>query len=248
MGNPNLPGAGGGGGTPGTGAAKFIPLQGQGEVVLAGFSTAFQEPLRVQYLDASGNPVPNAQITWAVVSDPGLPVVANNNGLTDSNGVSEANFTTQFLFSAAIPYRQFTLTATSPDGQSITFYVTSVRTTNGGTGGLIVQPSQFNGATINAQSGVVNPAALTFQVRTALDGVAIPNVGLRLIIDASTGRTITCQGGPTVYSDANGNITCDLVVTGGLGAATFTANVGGGNTLYTYNVSVTAGAASTLNL
>ncbi|MDZ4799549.1 MAG: Ig-like domain-containing protein [Bryobacteraceae bacterium] len=244
IGDPGLPGGGTG---PGTSTPSFTILSGQGSVLKMNFGTSSQEPMRVKYMAADGSAIANSAITWTLLEGGGV-VVIDNSGLTDGDGVSTANITTGFLAGANTPLRRYAIRASAPDGQSQTFYVTAVRTNTDGSGGVFITPRLVNGSTITARTGEVLANAISFNLRSALDGTQIPFGGLRIVsgnTEPNFGPVVECRGG-NALSDANGDVTCDLVITGRTGITNFQANIGAGSSLYNYTVNVIVGLPATV--
>ncbi|MBC7924038.1 MAG: Ig-like domain-containing protein [Bryobacteraceae bacterium] len=243
------PGTGGPGGT----QSQFQVISGQGQVLVAAFgSTDFQEPLRVRYTDTSGRPIPGAQIAWSLIEGQGAQGTLRvlNGGLTNDNGVSEANITAGFLPGANTPIGGYTIRALAPNNQEQIIYVRFVRR-QGDIGGVQVAPNVTPGATITARSGETVVNALSFSVRSLLDGVAIQFAGLRVDpvnTDPALGPVAECRNGPTVLADVTGNVSCDLVVRGRPGTTQLRVNVGAGASIYNYLLTVTVGSASAIQI
>ncbi len=170
-------------------------------------------PLVVRATDASGAPLANVPVAWAITSGSGN--LAGPVATTDSSGLAMANF-----LATALPDGQSfgaqTITATSPAGTA-TFVVTTL--VNRATmGGVTAMPVVQLPATSNS------PPSVTAHVSVfggPQDGAAIPNVSVR-VLDAVCANA---QGG-TVLTDAQGNASCDLILSRAPGSYLMTVLAG----------------------
>src|SRR5215471_7131853 len=81
-------------------AARVVPVNGNGQLTCQGCFTAginvipfqFFFPIVVQVVDANGNPIPNKEVDWNLVSTMGpLPFFLSQT-FTDGNGYAATNF------------------------------------------------------------------------------------------------------------------------------------------------------------
>lgn len=256
--NCSSTGGGGGGSTPGTGTGGVSIVSGNGQVASQFFP--FPKPLVVQVKDqTTGQPVPNAQVTWTVSSGAGPTIncyasqscVQNYAGsvttTTDSNGQSSVNATAAsgFLTGTLTGPQQSTISAATATG-SATFFLTTLPTVSGQPATLqvqLVQPAA--GSTITGAAGSTIPGAI--QARAISGYSALANVGL----DVSTGNTPgtgpTASCANAALSDASGTATCDLVLGPKMGTAQLQITMGGSGT-QTVTLEVTQGAPAAIQV
>jgi uncharacterized protein (TIGR03437 family) len=233
-------------------AQTLTKVQGDGQLVIPQFSTS--NPLVVKVRDASGNPVPNVQVTWTV-DTPGLGFVipafltgATKPGLTDANGNSTATFGAQQP-PLNKSYTQGTVTATYA-GVSVHFTETAVGETSE-TPDVQASPNPPAAAgAISGAAGQQGSVPIVVQFAITQGGQAgqggIPNVGVTATMDDLTNpSTISCAGG-IAFSNAAGAATCNLVFGGKIGAGTFTLSAGGFQN-FDYRYAVVAGPPATIN-
>lgn len=220
---------GGGGIIPSTGARVEI-VSGDGQVTMEHRATDL--PLIVVVKDASGNPVTNAQVTWAVAG--GLGYLGNVTQTTDATGLASAYFIGETVLTGQ-SFTQSTVTATAAQGTA-TFYASTVLAMLSGGGAaaypiLDVQAPDPGVGTISGKLGAVLKGAVKIRATIASGpqiGTVMANVGLFLTStqDPATGPVPACVGG-TVLSDSSGTATCDVVIEGKQGTARFRAQMGG---------------------
>jgi len=237
-----------GSGTTGGGSngnSQMSIYAGDGQLLAPNGSTAL--PLTVKITDTSGNPVPNAQVIFAVTGGSGT-VTALNQSVTDAGGLATATFTTGPLpFGTKIQLNK--ITATSAVG-SVEFYEVSqdapLRNDANSPNSSIVAP--VGSRTISVPQGGVLPAGIkVFTFSTA--GVPIPNVGLRLADPTNVNApspVASCTG--LSRGDNNGISTCDVLASCQLDTVlphTFGAFLSVGEyQLFTFNITVTPGTAA----
>jgi uncharacterized protein (TIGR03437 family) len=222
--NVGFPG-GGGGGTGGTG--KISIFDGNGQIIYSNSPTP--KPMRVKVVDASGNPVQTASVTWALLSTTG-GTLATIDTLTDADGISaNPSFAGPLVFGNFASFVRNTITATTSLG-SVTFshitiprYIdgTSIQVPAPAPAIALVKPAlgrpEFIGAVgsttkdafqfkISSQTG--------FSLNTGIAGVgveaqALPGEGSLEEVSQQTAR---CDNAP--LSGEDGIVTCDLVLGG----------------------------------
>jgi uncharacterized protein (TIGR03437 family) len=226
-------------------AASIFVVQGNGQMICDGCPMTglpFFDPLIVKVNDASGNPVPNAQVTWLIVSTTAtfagsLANPTTITGATSSSSAVACNFynssapqntgETCNVFtegSAATPqvgYIVTTIQASIPNGQSVTFTLTQSPNLVNNASNLSSITAQIAldsplqaGATVSGQVGTVSTTPIKIVVRT-LGNTFISGVSIRLIPQQANqgGAAITCQT-PTGSPADPGS-----VLTGGDGTA-----------------------------
>jgi uncharacterized protein (TIGR03437 family) len=220
---------GGGGGTPTTGAGVSI-VSGDGQITMEIRQTDY--PLRALVKDASGNPVANAPVTWAVSNGSGY--LSHFSSTTDADGIAETYFIGGTVLTGQ-SFVQSNVTATTAQGTA-TFTATTVLVmlTGGGSALLPILDMQAPDPGIGRISGKLGAVLKgAVRVRAAISsgpqiGYPVPNVGLFLTSDQdpATGPVPACVGG-TVLSDSTGTATCDVVITGRQGTSNFGVKMGG---------------------
>lgn len=181
-------------------------------------------PLVVLVKDALGNPVPGAQVTWAVTT--GNATLSQATTVTDANAKASNTVT---LGNPAVMPASVSITATLASGASVTFGATIVA--------LPPVPAQLQVATqpATAAAGATMTPPLSARIADAA-GVAVAQAGVAVTASvyapsASVGTlekggmspmTNTMRelvGTTTVTSDATGTATfSDLAITGSVGA------------------------------
>jgi len=207
-------------------AQTITKVSGDGQIVIQ--SILSSNPMVVLVRGASGNPLANAQVTWAVTSGPG-GIVA---GTTTTNSNGQATNT----FVAAVPnpgqaYVASTVTATY-SGASVQFGEISVGET-GNTPNVQSFPTPLpSGANLTGPAGAQGSQAIIVQVLVtqslgAGQQAGVPNVAITAIMDnPNDASTVACAGG-TVYTNAAGAATCTPVYGGKIGSGSFTLSAGG---------------------
>lgn len=230
---------GGTGGTGGTPTGGLQILKGQGQITGQGYATT--QPLTVIVKDASGNPVKNVPIAWAIAQGSGTLVTVTD--LTDANGIATATY----LNPLVLPGNPFALGVVSATtgSETVNFYVTTLANQPNGARGqatfVLKRPAD---RTLNVRSGETNGTIIEIQA-FSLQGTPIPNVGIRLASDAVTGPTASCRG--DALSDASGTVLCDVVGGPTIGETPINVIVGE-DTQYPFTLRVTAGSPSVVRI
>jgi uncharacterized protein (TIGR03437 family) len=227
-------GAGSGGGTSGgTGVIKIIG--GQGQILTENTQTGFNSPLSVKLTDASGQPLVNAPVTFALASgfgslvdaaDPSAPNTVTVN--TDANGVASTAFATNVV-PFTLSFIQSTITAGSPGLNTVTFFVTTVPSDPSKQPAIaLIKPQP--GDTVTGPAGGTVPAAIVALVTSYL-GLPIPNVAITVNsngADPTQFASGSCADptGQGVLSDSNGRASCDLVLNNKVGLGQLFVNIG----------------------
>jgi len=231
-----------------TQAQTITKVAGDGQLVIQ--SILGSNPMVVLVRDASGNPLPNAQVKWAVT-----PV--GQGGVVQSTTTTNAQGQASNTFVAAVPnpqqsYVTSTVTA-SYNNQSVQFGEVSVGET-GNTPNVQAYPSPLpsdpGGQNLSGPAGQQGTQAITVKflvIQGPESGQGIGNVAITVTMDnPQDASTITCAGG-TAYSNASGVATCNLVYGGKIGAGSFSLSAGG-LTTYDYSYHVVAGPPATILL
>ncbi|MFN7937460.1 MAG: Ig-like domain-containing protein [Bryobacteraceae bacterium] len=220
-------------GTGTTGATGLVAVRGgNGQIIRE--TAVTPELLRVIVRDSSGNPVPNAVVTWSVTTANGPNgTLLNQVSVTDVFGEATNTYIGPFLGPNLLQsYVQSTITASTYSG-TVNMYVTVIPVVfNQNPASLpTVQVVQPVTEAITGQVGTTIPAAV--QVRVAAgsgpgSGTPIPNVGISVSTgnDPSFGVSARCSE-TTGLTDATGFASCDLVLGSRIGLAPLTIYVGG---------------------
>lgn len=211
--------------------ASVSVVSGNGQLICEGcVNTAFQyfDDLTVRVADANNNPIPNATVTWAVVS--GLAELFTTTTSTDANGLTYVQPFPELQYGTpGFAYTQNTITATAGN-YTATFTLTQalpqqnnpVPPVNYDFGSL----ANLFGATVSgsASSAETFQSPLTAGV-AATSGGGIPNVSMRLInADGTSGPSSTI---PSLYCPTAAGADLYSVLTGGNGYASCPAVFGG---------------------
>jgi uncharacterized protein (TIGR03437 family) len=212
-------------------AANISVVQGNGQLACDGCAnTALLhfDPLVVKVTDASGNPVPNATVTWTVVSSTGsfagtfanqttvtgsstsssavlCSAYDNNPGAVQANGLACNKF---FEGSAATPALgpiYTTVSASIANGQAVTLYLTQsplLNPTVVDTNYIYAQLSPTStipvGTTVSGPVNSVYPNGSIAVVAQTISGTKIPNISVRLVPQTPN------QGGASISCQTSG--------------------------------------------
>jgi uncharacterized protein (TIGR03437 family) len=255
--------------------ASLTIVSGQGQVVFednpTGLATGSIAPFTVQALDDSGNPVPNALVSFAVSSGTGSLTGSAGSGQStqveaDDNGNATVTFVPPLVFWTSPGFETDTIVASAGTGTA-TLYINTVAEDSSycatppcvppltALRALVLTPAV--GANISGAAGSTIPNAVQISVNSTF-GPPIPNVGLQVSSPASgTGTNTThCAdptGANTALTNASGIATCNLVLNGLPGTNPLIISVpvdtyDGSLLQYTgYTVTISVGAASTIN-
>ena len=224
-------------------AQQITKVSGDGQLVIQAVLSS--NPMVVLVRDGSGNPLPNAKVTWAVTPN-GQGGVVSGTTSTDANG----HATNTFVATVPNPQSSYlvsTVTA-SYNGQSVQFTEISVGQTNNTPDVQAFANPQPAGANLSGPAGGQGAQAITIQFQVTQGGQSpggVGNVGVSATPDnPSDPSTATCAGG-IVYSNAAGAATCTVVYGGKIGAGSFTLSAGG-LTNFDYHFNVVAGPPNTI--
>jgi uncharacterized protein (TIGR03437 family) len=207
---------------------------GQGQLAQTGF--LFSQPLTVKLLDPSGQPIPNAPITFTSYDPAGGYVPGfQQNVSTDATGTATSGYVGPILGPQSQAFDQGTVTATYQGISTVTFYETTFNTTSSGT--PLITPNftflsgsqTFTGAAGTISSTPVQVQLSSNQSAQLFNGAftsTVPNVSLAIVLDPSSTGTISCKEGPFVLTDQTGIATCTPVY-GKVGTGFFTFTIGG---------------------
>lgn len=232
--------------------ASLKIISGDGQVVSPAYNSTLQffQPITVQALDANGNGVANATITWTVKTGQATVGPTNNTSgtttttTTDPNGMSTTPLyqTGTLLYgTTTLPYLLSTIVANSGN-PSATFYETYALIDRSGNSMVTANAPTMNGQLLGStvpsgNSGSTLPNIQVFVGGEGLAADGVPNVAVQLLLapGQTTLATITCApssssssfGNPgAVLSGPDGNATCTPVL-GGSGTGRFYVIVGG---------------------
>ncbi len=228
-------------------------VSGTGQIVFEQFITTV--PMVVQARDANGNPAANVTVTWKITQGQGTvrggDTRVDDNGVvtgrTDANGVTTAQFLATVL-PFGYSFQPQTVTASSSLGTA-NFYMTTVisRLSDGG----LAQPPQpevisppLDNRDLAGKAGATIKGAYQLRVIAVSgpqQGHGVPNVGIRIVdaTNVSGPAPASCVGTP--LTDANGLLSCDLVLTGTPGTYIIAADIGESRITYASNLTITTG-------
>jgi hypothetical protein len=202
----------GAGGAPGS--PSLTIYSGDGGVVPSGWPAG--DPLRVLARDGAGQPVVNADVTFDTGGNAIHIQAFNDVATTDATGVAGTTYNA-FPIDGNEGMEVDEVTA-SWNGLSVVFHVIITQVPSG----WPAAPPLVHIGTPDtapdygtAHAGATIPGALLANavIQQGPDyGVGVPNWGLRITSsdDILQPAAVGCAGG-TVFSDASGNISCDLV-------------------------------------
>jgi uncharacterized protein (TIGR03437 family) len=139
------------------------------------------------------------------------------------------------------------VTASATNAKPVTFYITTV------SGNPNIYPLALPSVNppLVAQEGSIIPAAVKAEIASAT-GIPIPNVSLVLNdnnVNPNILPSVACNApGGVVLSDSHGIASCDLLFGPRLGTGSFVATVGYTHNFFAVPFTVTAGAATTLQI
>jgi len=226
-------------------AQQITKVSGDGQLVIQAVLSS--NPLVVLVRDASGNPLPNAKVTWAVTPT-GQGGVISGTTTTDANGHATNTFVAT-VPNPQLSYLVSTVTA-SYNGQSVQFTEISVGQTNNTPDVQAFANPQPAGANLSGKAGAQGSQAITIQFLVTQGGQApggVGNAAVTITLDnPQDASTVACAGG-IVYSNGAGFATCNLVYGGKIGAGSFTLSAGG-LASFDYRYQVVAGPPNTIVL
>ena len=225
-------------------AQTITKVSGDGQLAIQAVLSS--TPMVVLVRDASGNPLPNAKVTW-LVSPTGQGGVVSGTTTTDANGHASNTFVAT-VPNPQVSYVTSTVSATY-NGQSVQFTEISVGETGNTPNVQAFVTPQPAGANLSGPAGGQGTQAITVQFLVTQGGQApggVGGAGVTATLTSQTGSTAACVGG-IVYSNAAGFATCNLVYGGKIGGGSFTLSAGG-LTTFTYTFKVIAGPPNTIVL
>lgn len=229
-------------------AQSLVMVSGNGQLVDAQFPST--QPLVVQAKDAGGHPASGVAVAWAITDGGGSIVFPTTT--TDANGMASASFQAGTLtqLDSFVPS---TVTATSASGK-VTFVITTIPTLGSSTSSVQIAFDKPDiGSTLAAQSGTTLTGAVVVHVfaSAGFSPGPIPNVGLRVANNQNLSATppAACKGANgLVLTDANGQATCDLVVSGPPGTTQLVGIIGELVQNPVFNLQITPGVTCTFTL
>jgi ELWxxDGT repeat protein len=192
--------------TPGA-ASQFVVLGGGGQSTQVG--TAFSNSLVIQVLDAFGNPVPGATVTFAAPTTGASATLSSSTVTTNNNGQAAVNATANTIAGS------YTVTA------SVGSLTTSFTLTN--------TPGALSQLAFSIQPPTAVSVGQPFRVQVQLrdqygNAVRLPNVAIRLSLRAGSGLSGTL----VKRTSANGLATFGDLVLSAPGRYRLVARLGNG--------------------
>jgi uncharacterized protein (TIGR03437 family) len=226
--------------------SQTLTIKG-GNGQLVGPTALSNQPLSVQLLDATGQPMSNQAISFVATNQAaGNP--ASSFVITDATGTASAYFIGASIQNTGIAYVPNTVVA-SFGALTAAFAETTVGTVAGGSGGTLVtssvlSPAQGSGLVVSGTAGTTSTVPIQVRVQATTNiGVSttgVPNVSLSVTIDTNSNASFTCKEGSNILTDFTGTATCTPVF-GAVGTGTYTITVGGAYVYSSYPFSVTVG-------
>jgi len=263
--NVGTAGGGGGGGGGSANGGLFI-VGGQGGIITENQRTdaADGTSMVVQLNDATGAPIQGANVLFTFQSGSGT-VVDNQGGdigvtstLTEvtntctagqkncAPGQASVDFLASVVPTFPPAFTQASVTATAPDGTTVTFYITTVPFNVLFQAQIEVHKPVF-GSTLTAQAGSTVKGAIQGVISSGTAS-PMPNIGLALQnVDPTQPAPATCVGGFPL-SDGSGAISCDLVATAAPGNYQFFVVIGGTRSIGPFNLKITPGVPTTAKI
>jgi uncharacterized protein (TIGR03437 family) len=253
----------------GTGSAGgLVIVNGQGEIVTEQQRTnaADGTSMVVRLSDSNGTPLAGRSIVFTFQSGSGTVVdnLGGNIGVTQTLSETTTDCSTAAPNSGCVPglasvdflssvvptfppaFSQAVITATAPDGSTVTFYVTTVPFNVLFQAQLEVhQP--LRGIPITAQVGQTIKNGIQAVVSSGV-AAPIPNVSLFVQnVNPALPAPATCVGGFPL-SDQTGNISCDLVATAAPGTYQFNIVLGGTRLIGPFILTIAPGAPTSVKI
>ena len=237
-------------GNPGGGGAsgQVSIAGGNGQLVVS--RTPSLRPMRVKVVDAQGNAVFGATVTWNITNGGGT--LTSSESTTDANGIATNNFIGQLLLSTLSSYATSTVAANTSLG-SVNFTMITIpeRADNDPfrpNGRPIIRQLVPNPGTVELSGPLGSTIKGAFQFQIVAGGgplllQPIPGVGIQATVDTepTVGPQVACDG--DALSDNTGTVTCDLKLSNRTGVANVTITIGGLEN-FQFQVTVTPGAAN----
>lgn len=203
-------------------------VSGNGQAVWEQFRTTV--PMVVQARTSTGAPIPNLPVTWSITQGQGT--LAGAEPRTDANGLASTYFVATSVQNG-LSFAGQTITASTSVG-SVNFVITTVlsRLPQGGIGPMplvdVLSPPQEN-RNLAGRAGSTIPNGFRVQVVALAgpqQGFPIPNVGIKIVdgVDPTGPSPAQCVGTP--LTNAQGIVSCDIVLTGAPGVYFIAAHVG----------------------
>lgn len=227
-------GTGTGGATPSGVPAHIELVSGNGAALLENWPGG---EAKVKITDYAGDPVPNVDVTWSLVSGEGVNITSPGQPVsqTDDKGIA-SRMLQGTGFSPSVAFGQGIVRATSTVG-TVDFVAVTVHGTSAGPIGpwiLLVEPTSFDLGEVKAGSVLPKMAKLEAAIQAGVfSGTPLPNVGLRFVDgnDHTQPAAASCVGG-SVLTDSAGHAECDLQIGTELGPHWISA-LGGETSVFT---------------
>lgn len=228
--------------------ASLKIIEGDGQLPCSCETATLQnfQPLTVQALDANGNGVANATITWTVTSGGEAPTVGSPTTTTDANGYSTNTLNQVVIINLGSPVRTHlpsTIVATANNSSALaTFYENFGLVDNFGLSMVKANGPVMNGQPLPATLPAANSGSTLPPIQLLVadeEFINIPNASIQLLLPpGQTSPTITCApsspvadpgavlSGAFISSNPALNASCTPVL-GGSGTGQFYIMVGG---------------------
>jgi adhesin/invasin len=215
-------------------AANITVFSGNGQTAAVG--TAYGSPLRASVVDAFGNPIPNASVTFtAPASGASVTFAGSSTVATDSSGIAVSPVATANQTAGA-----FQVTATTAGApQPATFNLTNAA-------GAADQLA-FTQQPVNTVAGQTIAPPVVVQLQdSAGNPVAMAGVSVNMQGSPVTGRLGTVRGTATAVTDSTGKATFSSLSPNQVGTYTLLAQATGVSSATSVPFTVTAGIAAAI--
>ena len=185
------------------------------------------EPLVVLARDAGGNPVPNATVTWTIVTPQG-------GGLTFTSTKTDANGkATNGLVAPALPlnaaFFQTNINAIY-NNKTVTFTETVIGQSGGGAEVAATLKNPPLGTNFVGSAGQQSSTLIQLSVAGTAGPQTLQPVSHVLVqvgpADVAYTSTLTCAEGNSLFTDAHGQVTCTPVFGGQIGTGVALVSIG----------------------
>lgn len=205
------------------------------------------QPLVVLVRDPSGNPLPNASVTWAVVTQQGGSLTFTTSK-TDANGQASNTLIAAPNLPLSASFFQTQINAVYST-KTVTFTETVIgRSPGGGPSVEIFLTSPDQGYTFVGSAGQHSSKL----IQVLIQGVSGSQTGQpvsHLLVQIGPSNkdytaTLTCAEGSNLFTDVHGQVTCTPVFGGAIGSGQVLVSAGGNPGvlgIYTFNYQVTVG-------
>jgi len=226
-------------------------VSGDGQALLA--ANTVPQSLVVLVRDASGNPLPNATVAWAVVTPQGGALQLTTTK-SDANGIASNSLVApQVPPGASFFQTQINAVYTT---KTVTFTETVVGQFEGGPEiGITLRSPVLGYSGFVGAAGQHSPTLIQVLIQGTAGGQSGQPVAHLLVqigpADKNYTATLTCAEGSNLFTDVHGQVTCTPVFGGAIGTGVLSITAGGNVGVlgqFTFNYQVTAGPPAIISI